>query len=100
MWHMPRTHLVVDADPAYRGEMGAKVAEYFDVLIIGAGISGIGAAYRIHEKNPQLSYRVLERRGANRRHMGPQSLSRHPVRQRYLHVELSLRAVDPPGIRR
>jgi cation diffusion facilitator CzcD-associated flavoprotein CzcO len=32
------------------------------VLIIGAGISGIGAAYRIHEKNPGLSYTVLERR--------------------------------------
>ena len=37
-------------------------AEYSDVLIIGAGISGIGAAYRVHEKNPGLSYTVLERR--------------------------------------
>lgn len=37
-------------------------AEYSDVLIIGAGISGIGAAYRIQERNPQLSYRILERR--------------------------------------
>jgi len=37
--------------------------DYSDVLIIGAGISGIGAAYRIHEKNPKLSYTVLERRG-------------------------------------
>ena len=36
--------------------------EFSDVLIVGAGISGIGAAYRIHEKNPQLSYTVLERR--------------------------------------
>ena len=42
--------------------MGAEEAEYSDVLIIGAGISGIGAAYRIHEKNPGLSYTVLERR--------------------------------------
>ncbi|MEZ0341136.1 flavin-containing monooxygenase [Mycobacterium sp. pV006] len=33
-----------------------------DVLIIGAGISGIGAAYRIAERNPQLSYKILERR--------------------------------------
>ena len=40
----------------------AQQAEYSDVLIIGAGISGIGAAYRIHEKNPKLSYTVLERR--------------------------------------
>jgi cation diffusion facilitator CzcD-associated flavoprotein CzcO len=37
-------------------------AEYSDVLIIGAGISGIGAAYRIREKNPDLTYTVLERR--------------------------------------
>jgi cation diffusion facilitator CzcD-associated flavoprotein CzcO len=37
--------------------------EYSDVLIIGAGISGIGAAYRITEQNPQLTYTILERRG-------------------------------------
>jgi cation diffusion facilitator CzcD-associated flavoprotein CzcO len=36
--------------------------EYSDVLIIGAGISGIGAAYRITEQNPQLTYTILERR--------------------------------------
>ena len=42
--------------------MNATEADYSDVLIIGAGISGIGAAYRIHEKNPRLSYTVLERR--------------------------------------
>jgi len=36
--------------------------EFSDVLIIGAGISGIGAAYRIAEKNPELSYTILERR--------------------------------------
>ena len=41
---------------------GRAATEYSDVLIIGAGISGIGAAYRIHEKNPQLSYTILERR--------------------------------------
>ncbi len=39
-------------------------ADYSDVLIIGAGISGIGAAYRIHERNPQLTYTILERRSA------------------------------------
>jgi cation diffusion facilitator CzcD-associated flavoprotein CzcO len=37
-------------------------SEFSDVLIIGAGFSGIGAAYRIHEKNPHLSYTILERR--------------------------------------
>jgi cation diffusion facilitator CzcD-associated flavoprotein CzcO len=38
------------------------VTEYSDVLIIGAGFSGIGAAYRIGTKNPNLSYTILERR--------------------------------------
>jgi cation diffusion facilitator CzcD-associated flavoprotein CzcO len=38
------------------------VTDYSDVLIIGAGFSGIGAAYRVHEKNPHLSYTILERR--------------------------------------
>jgi cation diffusion facilitator CzcD-associated flavoprotein CzcO len=36
--------------------------EYSDVVIIGAGFSGIGAAYRIREKNPHLRYTILERR--------------------------------------
>ncbi len=34
----------------------------FDVIIIGAGISGIDAAYRITERNPYLTYTILERR--------------------------------------
>jgi cation diffusion facilitator CzcD-associated flavoprotein CzcO len=37
-------------------------ADYFDVVIIGAGISGLGAAYRITERNPHLTYTILERR--------------------------------------
>jgi len=35
---------------------------YFDVIIVGAGISGIDAAYRITERNPGLTYTILERR--------------------------------------
>ena len=42
--------------------MTTNEPEFSDVLIIGAGVSGIGAAYRIHEKNPLLSYTILERR--------------------------------------
>jgi cation diffusion facilitator CzcD-associated flavoprotein CzcO len=34
----------------------------FDVIIIGAGISGIDAAYRITERNPGATYTILERR--------------------------------------
>jgi len=33
-----------------------------DVIIVGAGISGLGAAYRLTERNPKLSYVILERR--------------------------------------
>ena len=33
-----------------------------DVVIVGAGISGIDAAYRITERNPGLTYTILERR--------------------------------------
>lgn len=36
--------------------------ETFDVVIIGAGISGIGAAYRIAESDASTSYVILERR--------------------------------------
>jgi cation diffusion facilitator CzcD-associated flavoprotein CzcO len=38
------------------------MTDHSDVLIIGAGFSGIGAAYRIREQNPNLSYTILERR--------------------------------------
>ncbi len=36
--------------------------EFRDVLIVGAGLSGINAAYRVHERNPGMSYAILERR--------------------------------------
>jgi cation diffusion facilitator CzcD-associated flavoprotein CzcO len=39
-----------------------EAVEVSDVIIIGAGISGIGAAYRINQKNPRLTYTLLERR--------------------------------------
>jgi monooxygenase len=37
-------------------------AQSVDVLIIGAGISGIGAAHHLQEKCPGQSYAILERR--------------------------------------
>ncbi|MDT5131636.1 MAG: hypothetical protein QOE41_947, partial [Mycobacterium sp.] len=49
--------------------------EDVDVLIIGAGISGIGAAYRLHERIPHVSYTILERR---RRIGGTWDLFRYP----------------------
>jgi monooxygenase len=38
--------------------------EHVDVLIIGAGISGIGAAVHLTDKQPQKSYLILEAREA------------------------------------
>lgn len=35
-------------------------AEHVDVLIVGAGISGVGAAYYLKQHNPGTSYTILE----------------------------------------
>ena len=36
--------------------------EHFDVLIMGAGLSGIGAAYHLQKLCPRKSYVILEQR--------------------------------------
>ncbi|MBP5060395.1 FAD-dependent oxidoreductase, partial [Pseudomonas chlororaphis] len=36
------------------------MSEHVDVLIIGAGISGIGAAYRLQQQCPGRSFLVLD----------------------------------------
>lgn len=38
----------------------ATLTEHFDVLIVGAGISGVGSAYHLTEQCPDLSFVVLE----------------------------------------
>ena len=38
--------------------------EHFDVLIVGAGLSGIGAAYHVQTKCPRKSYAIIESRDA------------------------------------
>ena len=38
----------------------AKSVEHFDVLIVGAGISGVGSAYQLTKKLPDTSFVVLE----------------------------------------
>jgi monooxygenase len=45
------------------GDTGA-MAEHFDVLIIGAGLSGIGAAWRLQHERPGTTYAILEARDA------------------------------------
>ncbi len=43
---------------------GAVVPEHVDVLIVGAGLSGIGAAHHLQDRCPGRSYAILEARGA------------------------------------
>lgn len=43
--------------------MAEPISEHFDVLIVGAGISGIGAAHHLQEQCPDKSFVVLEKFG-------------------------------------
>jgi len=40
------------------------MSEHFDVLIVGAGLSGIGAGYHLQDRCPGKSYVILENRDA------------------------------------
>ncbi|HET7106412.1 MAG TPA: NAD(P)/FAD-dependent oxidoreductase [Candidatus Acidoferrum sp.] len=52
----------VEDAPLYTGEkLGV---EHFDVLIVGAGLSGIGAAYHLQSECPKKSFLILEGRNA------------------------------------
>ncbi len=44
--------------------MNDRPPEHLDAVIVGAGISGIDAAYRLREQNPKLTYAILESRTA------------------------------------
>src|ERR1700721_293685 len=50
-------------------EIGSAVdvsaSDYVDVLIVGAGLSGIGAACRLQELAPGRSFAIVEARGAS-----------------------------------
>ena len=59
--------------------MTSEPIEYTDVLIVGAGLSGVGAACQLRQECPDKSVIVLEARDADRRHLGPVPLPGHPV---------------------
>src|SRR3569833_2010600 len=46
------------------GTMGKAASEHFDVLIVGAGLSGVGAAWHLQAECPDRSYAILEGREA------------------------------------
>ncbi|MFP4519355.1 MAG: FAD-dependent oxidoreductase, partial [Oceanicaulis sp.] len=42
--------------------LDAAAPQEVDVLIVGAGISGVGAAWHLQDKSPSRSYQILEAR--------------------------------------
>jgi monooxygenase len=40
----------------------SRTLEHFDVLIVGAGLSGIGADYHLQKKCPSKTFAILESR--------------------------------------
>jgi monooxygenase len=42
----------------------AMTPEHFDVLVVGAGLSGIGAGYHLQTRAPRKTYAILEARDA------------------------------------
>ena len=72
----------------------SQKVEHFDVLIVGAGISGVGGAYHLTKQCPGTQLRRARGAGELRRHLAHAPLSRHPLRQRPLHLRLPLQAVD------
>ena len=63
-----------------RGKSPSGDVEHFDVVIVGAGISGIGGAYHLTKQCPDTSYRNSKNSGKLWRHLADPSLSRDPFR--------------------
>lgn len=61
---MSSTEATVATAPAVADTSGRPVPEHVDVLVIGAGLSGIGAACRLTLERPQDTFVVLEARDA------------------------------------
>jgi cation diffusion facilitator CzcD-associated flavoprotein CzcO len=51
--------------PVILSRSRALATDHFDVLIVGAGLSGIGAAVHLQKECPGKSYAILEGRGAS-----------------------------------
>ena len=67
--------------------------EHLDVLIVGAGLSGIGAGHYLQTECPWATLRHLRGPRRDRRHVGPVPLPGHPVRLRHVHPRLLVPAV-------
>ena len=52
----------MDAPNGAAASNGAAPPQHFDVLIVGAGLSGVGAAWHLEDRRPGTSYAILEAR--------------------------------------
>jgi hypothetical protein len=69
-------------------------AEHFDVLIVGAGISGVGGAYHLQDPVPRQASWCSRRSRASAAPGWMHRYPGHPLRQRPLHLRLPLQALD------
>ena len=82
------------SETATLAEATPRQTEHFDVLIVGAGISGVGGAYHLKTQLPGTSFVVLEAQESFGGTWLTHSYPGHPLRQRPLHLRLPLQAVD------
>ena len=66
----------------------AERTAHLDVLIVGAGLSGIGAGHYLQTECPWAELRHLRGTRRHRRDLGPLPLSRHPLRLGHAHAGL------------
>ena len=79
----------VDAptDIAGAGEGGGE-PEHLDVVVVGAGLSGVGTACHLEREHPQRRYAILEAREDLGGHVEPVPLPRDPLGLRHAHPRL------------
>ena len=68
--------------------------QHVDVLIVGAGMSGIGHRLPPHPQVPGPDLRGARAPARDRRHLGPVPLPRHPLGLGHVHLRLQLPALD------
>ncbi len=73
---------------------------HFDVLVVGAGLSGVGAGHYLQTECPWAEYAIFEARARHRWDLGPVPVSGHPFRLRHAHVGLFLPALGRREVHR
>ena len=71
-------------------QRGGPQPQHVDVIIVGAGLSGIGAACYVRAHCPTKSFAILEGRRHAGRHLGSVPLPRHSLRLGHVHARLPL----------